>query len=40
MLMDDKYDAHQYRLLQARKLLDLFEGANGRPAKTAEELFA
>lgn len=31
-------DAHQYRLSVARKLLELFEGANGHPARTAEEL--
>ena len=31
-------DAEKYRLAQAQKLLDLFEGANGRPARTVEEL--
>jgi hypothetical protein len=27
-----------YRLAQIRKILDLFAAANGRPAKTVEEL--
>jgi hypothetical protein len=31
-------DAEAYRLRQAQKLLDLFEGANGRPAETMDEL--
>ena len=30
----------RYRLAQAQKLLDLFEEANGHPARTAEELAA
>jgi hypothetical protein len=30
--------AERYRLAQAQKLLDVFEGANGRPASTVEEL--
>ena len=30
--------AEKYRLLQAEKALALFKGANGRPAKTLEEL--
>jgi hypothetical protein len=36
--MTDKEDAEKYRLAQAQKLLDLFEEANGRPAKTTQEL--
>jgi len=35
-----KDEAYRYRLAQARKLLDLFEEANGRPARTIEELGA
>jgi hypothetical protein len=31
-------EAKEYRLAQAQKMLDLFEGANGRPAKTMKEL--
>lgn len=34
----DQSDAKAYRVAQAQKLLDLFEGAKGRPAKTVEEL--
>jgi hypothetical protein len=30
--------AHQYRLAVAQKILDLFEAANGRPARTCAEL--
>lgn len=30
--------AHQYRLRQMQKLLDLFEDSNGRPARTCVEL--
>jgi hypothetical protein len=30
--------AERYQLAQAQKLLDLFEGAHGRPASTIEEL--
>ncbi len=30
--------AEAFRLRQAQKLLDLFEGAHGRPAITLEEL--
>ena len=30
-------DARKYRLAQRKKLLDLFEGANGRPARSIEE---
>lgn len=37
-MSDDKADAEAYRLRQAQKLLELFEGANGRPAKTMDEL--
>jgi hypothetical protein len=33
---DDAADAH--RLAQVRKLLDAFEGAHGRPARTVQEL--
>jgi hypothetical protein len=33
---DDAVDAH--RLAQVRKLLDAFEGAHGRPARTVQEL--
>jgi hypothetical protein len=33
---DDAVDAH--RLAQVRKLLDAFEGAHGRPARTGQEL--
>lgn len=31
-------DAEKYRIAQAQKLLDLFAGAKGRPARTPEEL--
>ena len=31
---------HQYRLRQAEKLLAVFEGAHGRPARSVEELTA
>ncbi len=34
----DREDAEKYRLAQARKLLNLFEDAHGRPARTTEEL--
>ena len=37
-MLNDKEDAHQYRLKQAQKLLSLFEGAHGRPARTMSEL--
>jgi hypothetical protein len=33
-------DAHQYRLAQAQKILDVSEDAHGRPADTLEELTA
>jgi hypothetical protein len=33
-------DGHKYRLAQTEKLLALFEGAQGRPAETIEELEA
>jgi len=33
-----KEDADQWRIKQAEKLLALFEGAHGRPARTTEEL--
>ena len=32
--------AEQWRLLQTQKLLELFSGAHGRPARTVEELEA
>jgi hypothetical protein len=35
-----KRDAEQYQLMQAQKMLDLFTGFHGRPAKTMEELEA
>ena len=38
--MNDKEDAQKHREAQAQKLLDLFEGAHGRKAKTVEELEA
>lgn len=34
----DARDADRYRLAQAQKLLDLFEGAHGRSPRTVEEL--
>jgi hypothetical protein len=36
--MSDKDDAHRYRLAVAQKMLDVFEDAHGRPARTLEEL--
>jgi len=36
--MSDKEAGEHYRLAQAQKLLDLFEGAHGRRARTADEL--
>ena len=34
----DRMPAEHYRIAQAQKLIDLFEGANGRPARTTKEL--
>jgi hypothetical protein len=39
-MTNKKSDAAKYRLRQAQKLLDLFEDANGRPAKDGDELSA
>ena len=36
--MTTKEAAEAYRLAQAQKMLDLFEDAHGRPARTIEEL--
>jgi hypothetical protein len=33
-----KRSAEEYRLAQAQKLLDMFEAANGHPARTMQEL--
>jgi hypothetical protein len=38
--MSDEEAGHQYRLLQAQRMLDLFKEANGRPAETTDELTA
>jgi hypothetical protein len=38
--MTDKEAAEAYRLLQAQRILDLFEKDRGRPARTIEELDA
>jgi hypothetical protein len=38
--MSKKSDAEKHRLAQAQKMLDLFEGAHGRPAETVDELEA
>lgn len=37
-MTDNEDFAERYRHAQAQKLLDLFEGAHGRPASTVEEL--
>jgi hypothetical protein len=36
--VNDKEAAHAHRLAQAQRILDLFETANGRPARNVEEL--
>ena len=35
---DDKADGHAYRLLQAGRILEIFEASTGHPADTMEEL--
>jgi hypothetical protein len=36
--MSKKEYAENYQLAQAQKILDVFQAANGRPARTIEEL--
>lgn len=36
--MNNKADAHAYRLLQAGRILEIFEASTGHPARTMEEL--
>jgi hypothetical protein len=35
---ENEKDAEAYRLAQAQRMLDLFETANGHPARSLEEL--
>jgi hypothetical protein len=38
MQQDDKADAHAYRLLQAGRILEIFEASTGHAAHSLEEL--
>jgi hypothetical protein len=37
-MVDEDDAAHAHRMAQVQKLLDAFEGAHGRPARTVQEL--